>query len=196
MTDPGTRSSARPRWLDWHGRLTFRVKLALLVNLLIVLLILGTAFLVERRQRSAIVQEVEKRALVMAQALESAVAADLITYNYVSVEQTVQKFSKGPDLVYVFVFDKEGNAAAQFIRDQPLRQILQQRSEVKPGGAIVDQVHVPGTERETVYDVRLPVVVEGSAAPWGMIRLGVSLQGMYQEIARTRLQLAGFVVLG
>jgi len=196
MNETGTRSSARPRWLDWTGRLTFRVKLALLVNLLIVLLILGTAFLVERRQRSAIVQEVEKRALVMAQALDSAVAADLITYNYVSIEQSVQKFSKGPDVVYVFVFDKEGNVAAQFIRDQPLSQILQQRGEVKRGGAIIDQVHVPGTERETVYDVRLPVVVEGSADPWGGIRLGVSLQAMHQEIARTRWQIAAFVLLG
>jgi signal transduction histidine kinase len=128
--------------------------------------------------------------------LESAVAADLITYNYVSVEQTVQKFSQGPDVVYVFVFDKEGTAAAQFIRDQPLSQILQQRSELKPGGAIVDQVHVPGTERETVYDVKLPVMVEGSPQPWGLIRLGVSLQGMYQEISRTRWQIAGFVLLG
>ena len=196
MNDRGTGSSVRPRWLDWTGRLTFRVKLALLVNLLIILLILGTAFLVEQRQRFAIVQEVEKRALVMANALESAVAADLMTYNYVSVEQTVQKFSKGPDIAYVFVLDKEGNVAAQFIRDQPLRQILQQRSTLKLGEAIVDQVQVPGTERETVYDVRLPVAVEGSTNPWGMIRLGVSLLSMHQEIARTRWQIAGFVLAG
>ena len=181
---------------DWADHLSFRVKLGLLVNLIIVALILGSAFLVERRQRTAIVQEVEKRALVMAQALDSAVAADLITYNYVSIEQSVRKFSEGPDLVYVFVLDKEGNVAAQFIRDQPLNQILQQRSELRPGGAIVDQVHVPATEPETVYDVKLPVMVEGSSDPWGVIRLGVSLQGMHQEIARTRWQLAGFVLLG
>lgn len=196
MNETETGSTPGPRWLRWTGRLTFQVKLAFLVNLLIVLLILGTAFLVEQRQRSAIVQEVEKRALVMAHALESAVAADLVTYNYVAVEQTVEKFSKGPDLVYVVVFDKEGSVAAQFIRDQPLRQLLQQRGALKPGEAIVDQVYVPGTERETVYDVRLPVAIEGSVDPWGMIRLGVSLLGMYQEIARTRWQLVGFVVLG
>jgi signal transduction histidine kinase len=176
--------------------LTFRVKLALLVNLLIVLLILGTAFLVEQRQRSAIVQEVEKRALVMARALDSAVAADLVTYNYVSIEQSVQKFSKGPDLVYVFVFDKEGSVAAQYIRDYPLSRMLPQRGELKRGEAVVDQVHLPGMERETVHDVRLPVTVEGAPQAWGMIRLGVSLQAMHQEIARTRWQIAGFVVLG
>jgi signal transduction histidine kinase len=176
--------------------LPFRLKLALLVNLLIVLLILGSAFLVEQRQRSAIVQEVEKRALVMAQALDSAVAADLITYNYVSIEQSVQKFSKGPDLVYIFVFDKEGNVAAQYIRDSPLSQILPQRGALKRGEAFVDQVQLPGVERETVHDVQLPVTVEGAPQAWGLIRLGVSLQSMHQEIARTRWQIAGFVVLG
>ena len=59
----------RLRWLDWTERLSFRVKLALLVNLLVLLLIGSSAFLVEQRQRTAIVQEVEKRALVMAEAL-------------------------------------------------------------------------------------------------------------------------------
>jgi signal transduction histidine kinase len=196
MTADANRKRVFPAFPGWVGQLSFRFKLALLVNLLVVVLILGTAFFVERGQRSAIVQEVEKRALVMAQALESAVAADLVTYNYVSIEQTVQKFSKGPDLVYIFVFDKEGSVAAQFMRDQPLDQIRQQRGEVRPRGAIVDQVHVPGTEQETVYDVRLPVVVEGTANPWGGIRLGVSLQAMHQEISRTRWQIVGFVFLG
>jgi signal transduction histidine kinase len=183
-------------WARWVDGLTFRVKLTLLVNLLIVLLILGTAFLVERRQRSAIVQEVEKRALVMAQALDSAVAADLMTYNYVSIEQSVQKFSKGPDVVYVFIFDKEGNVAAEYTRDYPLSQILPQRGELKRGEAVVDQVQLPRQEGETVHDVKLPVTVEGAPQTWGMIRLGVSLQAMHQEIARTRWQIAGFVVLG
>lgn len=181
---------------EWADHLSFRVKLGLLVNLIIVVLILSSAFLVERRQRTAIVQEVEKRALVMAQSLESTVTSDLLTYNYVSIEQTVEQFRKKPDLVYAVVFDKEGNVAAQFMRDYPLSQILQRRNVLKPGGAIVDQVHVPATERETVYDVKLPVMVEGSPDPWGVVRLGVSLQGMHQEIAQTRWQLAGFVLLG
>jgi signal transduction histidine kinase len=132
----------------------------------------------------------------MARALDSAVAADLVTYNYVSIEQSVQKFSKGPDLVYVFVLDKEGSVAAQYIRDYPLSRMLPQRGELKRGEAVVDQVHLPGMERETVHDVRLPVTVEGAPQAWGMIRLGVSLQAMHQEIARTRWQIAGFVVLG
>jgi signal transduction histidine kinase len=180
----------------WANHLSFRVKLGLLVNLIIVVLILGSAFLIERRQRTAIVQEVEKRALLMAQSLASTVTNDLLTYNYVAIEQTTLQFSKKPDLVYVVVLDKEGSVAAQFIRAFPLSRMLQQLGELKPGTAVVDQVQLPGTERETVYDVRLPITVEGSSQVWGVIRLGVSLLGMHQEISQTRWQIAGFVLLG
>jgi len=192
------RGSKRPSWpwQEWVNHLSFRAKLSLMVNLLIILLIVGSALVVERRQRIAIVNEVEKRALVMAHALESATAADLVTYNYVSIEQTVLKFSKEPDLVYVLVLDKEGNTAAQFLRDYPLGRVLNQRAETrKPGSSSIEQISVPGTEQETVYDVNLPVKIEGSPEPWGTMRLGVSLKGMHQEIARTRWQIAGLGVL-
>jgi signal transduction histidine kinase len=183
-------------WQDWVNHLSFQAKLSLMVNLLIILLIVGSALVVERRQRTAIVQEVEKRAMVMAKALDSATAADLVTYNYVSIEQTVSKFSKEPDVVYAMVLDKEGNSAAQHLRDYPLSRFLQQRI---PGGKdhlpATVEIYLPASERETIYDVNLPVIVEGSPEPWGTIRLGISLKGMHQEIARTRWQIAGFGVL-
>jgi signal transduction histidine kinase len=196
MTAGASRVFCLSFFRNWADCLSFRVKLGLLVNLIIVVLILGSAFVVERRQRAAIVQEVEKRALVLAESLAATVTGDLLTYNYVSIEQTTLQFSKKPDLVYAIVLDKEGNVAAQFIRDYPLSRILQRPGSVKAGQAVIDQLHLPGTERETVHDVKLPVTVEGSPDVWGVIRLGVSLHGMYQEITRTRWQLVGFVVLG
>ena len=196
MNDGSTdHQRPRPSWREWADRLSFRVKLGLTVNLLIVLLILGSAILFEQRQRTAIVQEVEKRALVMARGLASSVTDDLLTYNYVSIEQSVAKFSKEPDLVYVFVLDKEGNAAAQFVREHPLARMLIGGKAPRAGEVALSQLQLPGTESNTVYDVRLPVMVEGSPDPWGLIRLGVSLQGVHREISRTRWQIAGFVVL-
>ena len=181
---------------EWAAHLSFRAKLGLMVNLLMIILILGAALLVERRQRTAIIQEVEKRTLLMAQGLDSAAAADLITYNYISIEQTLQKFSRQPDLVYAVILDKEGTVAAQFIRDYPVSRLMGQRTvERKANTPTIDQVQVPGTERETVYDVNWPVMVADSPERWGTIRLGVSLKTMHEEIARTRWQIAGFGVL-
>jgi signal transduction histidine kinase len=191
----GTRRTTLP-WFDWARHLSFQVKLGLMVNLLILVLIAGSLFLMERRQRTAIVQEVEKRALIMAQALESATTADLLTYNYVSIEQSVLKFSKEPDLVYAEVMDKEGGVAAEYIRDYPIRRILTGSTRPKTSVPTIDQLSLPGTERETVYDVRLPVMIEGSPEPWGTIRLGVSLKRMHAEIARSRWQIAGFGLVG
>jgi signal transduction histidine kinase len=196
MTVGETLRSIRSRIFEWFAHMSFRVKLGLMVNLLIVVLILGSALLLEQRQRSAIIQEVEKRALVTARGMASTVTDDLITYNYVSIEQTVSKLSKDSDLVYIIVLDKEGGVAAQFLREYPLSRMLSGREAPRTGGISAAQLHLPGTEGNTVYDVRLPVMVEGSSEPWGLVRLGVSLQGVQKEIARTRWQIAGFVFLG
>jgi len=196
MTAGTRRIFGQSYFRNWAGHLSFRVKLGLMVNLLIVVLILGSALLLEQRQRAAIIQEVEKRALVTAHGLASSVTDDLITYNYVSIEQTVSKFSKDPDLIYIIVSDKEGGVAAQFLREYPLSRLLTAREGPRGSSLSTTQLHLPGTEGNTVYDVRLPVTVEGSPEPWGLIRLGVSLQGVQREIARTRWQIASFVVLG
>jgi signal transduction histidine kinase len=185
-----------PAWRRWTDRLSFRLKLTLTVNLLIVALILGSALLLEQRQRSAIVQEVEKRALVMAEALASTSVNDLVTYNYVAIEQALKQFARKPDLVYAVITDKEGGIAAQYQRDDPLDRMLRRREIPSLGRPTVGQVELPATERQTVYDVRLPVTVEGSSSVWGTIRLGVSLQAMHEEIAHTRWQIAVFVLAG
>ena len=90
------------------------------------------------------------------------------------------------------MLDKEGNVAAQFLRNYPLDQHVGQRGMgPQPASPTIAQVHVPGTQQDTVYDVYWPVRVEGSPEPWGVIRLGVSLQGLRKDIAQTRWQIAG-----
>jgi signal transduction histidine kinase len=186
----------RPAWLDWVDRLSFRLKLALTINILIVCLILSSALLLEQRQRASIVQEVEKRALVMAEALASTTASSLVTYNYVAIEQGLRGFAKKPDLLYALVTDKEGNVAAHYQRDHPFDRVLRRAEISNPEKAMTGQVELPATERQAVYDVQLPVTVEGSSSVWGTIRLGVSLEGMHREIANTRWQIAIFVLVG
>ena len=148
MNEQGGGRQASPAWWDWLQHRSFRTKLALMVNLLLLLLVAGSAFLFEHRQRNATIQEVEKRALLMAQAMDSAIAADLMTYNYVSIEQSVRKFADKPDVVYVVVLDKEGNVAAQFLRNYPLAQHVGQRGPASRAvGPTIAQVHVPGTQQ-------------------------------------------------
>jgi signal transduction histidine kinase len=57
---------------------------------------------------------------------------------------------------------------------------------------LIRQRRIPGSRAETVYDVAVPVVIEGSAQRWGMVRLGVSLDSMHKQIDRTRWQILAF----
>ncbi|MBI4736464.1 MAG: HAMP domain-containing protein, partial [candidate division NC10 bacterium] len=153
----------------------------------------SAAFLMELRQRNAIVEEVKKRALILARGLADASANSLVTYNYVGVEQSLTVATRSPDVVYAVVLDKEGNIAASSVRSAPIQRLLA-GTEVTPPPAgtdpIIRQRHIPGSSDETVYDVWVPVAIEGSDQRWGTARVGVSLESMHQEIARTRWQIA------
>jgi len=175
-------------------QITLRTKFILILNLLVVLLVGSAAFLAEMQQRNAIIEEVKKRALIQARGLADASTNSLVTYNYVGVEQSLAVATRSPDVVYAVVLDKEGNIAASSIRDTPSRAILLDEKELAPAGTdpLIRQRHIPGSRPETVYDVAVPVMVEGSEQHWGRVRLGVSLDSMYKQIARTRWLIFGF----
>jgi signal transduction histidine kinase len=175
--------------------LTLRTKFILVGNILIVLLVVSAAFLLEIRQRNAIIEEVKKRALILARGLAEASANSLVTYNYVGVEQSLTVATGSPDVVYAVVLDKEGNVAASSVRSAPIQRLLGGTEGASPPvgtDPIINQRRIPGSSDETVYDVLVPVSIEGSSHRWGTARLGVSLQSMHEEIARTRWQIAAF----
>jgi signal transduction histidine kinase len=175
-------------------QITLRTKFILIVNLLVVLLVASAAILAEIQQRNAIIEEVKKRALILARGLADASINSLVTYNYVGVEQSLAVAIRSPDVVYAVVLDKESNIAASSIRDTPSRAILLDEKELAPAGTdpLIRQRRIPGSSDETVYDVWVPVTIEGSDQRWGTARVGVSLESMHRKIARTRWQIAAF----
>ena len=174
--------------------LTLRTKFILTTNLMVVLLVASAAILVEIQQRNAIIEEVKKRALILARGLADASTNSLVTYNYVGVEQSLSVATGSPDVVYAVVLDKEGNVAASSIRDTQSRRILLQEKEPAPAGTdpLIRQRLIPGSPAETVYDVAVPVMVEGYEQRWGMVRLGISLESMNRQISRTRSLIFAF----
>lgn len=179
-------------------QVALRRKFILVLNLLVVLLVTSAALLAEMQQRKAIIEEVKKRALILARGLADASTNSLVTYNYVGVEQSLGVATKSPDVVYAVVLDKEGNIAASSMRDAPGRRTLLDEKEMATVGTdpLIRQRHIPGSDAETVYDVTFPVMIEGSEQRWGVVRLGVSLESMYKQIARTRWQIFAFGLMG
>ena len=169
-------------------QVTLRTKFILILNLLVVLLVVTAALLAEMQQRNAIIEEVQKRAIILARSLADASTNSLVTYNYVGVEQSLAIAIKSPDVVYAVVLDKEGNIAASSVREAQSSRILLEDKEAVPTGAdpLIRRRQIPGSRAETVYDVSVPVMVEGSDQRWGMVRLGISLESMQKQIAGTR----------
>jgi two-component system, NtrC family, sensor kinase len=91
-------------------------------------------------------------------------------------------------VVYAVVLDKEGNIAASSMRETLSRGILLEDKEAVPSGTdpLIRRRQIPGSRAETVYDVSVPVMLEGSGQRWGMVRLGISLESMQKQIAGTR----------
>lgn len=178
-------------------QVTLRAKFILIFNFLVVLLVASAAFLAEIQQRNGIIEEVKKRALILARGLADASANSLVTYNYVGAEQSLAVAIRSPDVVYAVVLDKEDNIAASSIRGMPSRWNLLDDKETITAGRdpLIRQQHIPGSRAETVYDVAVPVMIEGSEQRWGLVRLGVSLDSMYKQIARTRWQIFAFGLL-
>jgi len=174
--------------------ITLRAKFILILNLLVVLLVASAALVAEMQQRNAIIDEVKKRALTLASGLAYASANSLVTYNYVGVEQSLTVATSSPDVLYAVVMDKEGNIAASSIRDTRSRAIFLEEKEPPVNGTdpLLRQRNIPGSSAETVYDVAVPVMIEGSDQRWGMVRLGISLESMHRQIARTRWQIFAF----
>lgn len=179
----------RPRF----GRL--RTKLVLGTVLVIAGLMAAVGVVVDRRQRATIVEEGQRRGRALAESLAAVSAGPLLLYHYTALEQHVVRFGREPDIVYAMVVDREGRVAAHSLApgqvgarpDDPV-------SARALAGAPVIQT-APGPEGEAIYDIAVPILVEGDR--WGTARVGLSRRRLDAQLAATRRELAllGIVAL-
>ncbi|MBI5166434.1 MAG: HAMP domain-containing protein [candidate division NC10 bacterium] len=169
-------------------RLGLRLKFFVLTNLLLATLIISGALLVEWSQRGAIIAEMQKRALSIARGLAAVSTSDLLTYNYVSMEQNVNKVAQEADVVYAIIMEMDGAVAAHSRQGEQVGKILKDDASIKAREAekaFIEQYRLSGTG-EMVYEAVVPVYIPNASEKWGTVRVGISPQRMYGEIARTR----------
>ena len=175
-------------------RLTIQNKfLGLTILLVLALILLGT-LVTESRQRGAIVEELQKRALMGAQSLAASTAEAFLTYNFVDLERVVTVAKRQPDVAYIIVHDKEGKIAAHSHRpdllggnidDPPTMAALRAREPVLQSYRLREG-------EPPVYEAIVPVFLERSVEKWGTVRVALSSASVVREIRTTRWQLAGF----
>ena len=168
-----------------------RTRLILYSTLLILFLMALVFIVVEKRQSETIQEEAKKRGMAIAQNLASVSTNALVTYNYVVLEQNAEKVALEEDIAYVIVHDKENKVAAYSQHDEKQGMVL--TDEVSQKAVMAKEPLIQSTlsegERVRLLNISIPVYIKESEEKWGTIRIGLSLERMYEQISKTRLNL-------
>src|SRR5882672_9414705 len=99
---------------------------------------------------------------------------------------------------YAIILDRDSRVAVYSGHDEKQGLVLQDAVSQRAAQAKAPLMqHVPRTQGDAEhYDIAVPVFVPGTSEKWGTVRVGLSLEEMHREIARTRLQVLLLGVLG
>src|SRR5262249_33100184 len=94
---------------------------AVLVIALVMAVLIGV---VERRQRASILDEVQRRGLVLAHSLAAVSSRPLLLYNFTALEQNVARVGTDADVAYALILDAEGKVAASSVSPAQIGTVL------------------------------------------------------------------------
>ena len=168
-----------------------QTRLILYSTLLIVLLMALVFLVVGKRQSESIQEEAKKRGMAIAQNLASVSTNALLTYNYVVLEQNAERVALEEDILYVIIHDKEDKVAAYSQHGEKQGMVLTDevsQKAVRTKEPLIQSTH-SGVKRAPLLDISVPVYIKESQEKWGTVRIGLSLERMYEQISETRLNL-------
>src|SRR5262245_39985504 len=181
-----------PRRLFHRHWGNLRVKFTVVIVALQLALMGVITIVIERHQRAGILEQARLRALSLTLSLAALSEGDLFGYNLVKLEQTAEKMvADDQDVLYVIVHLHDGRVAVfsgrDDLRETQLSDPISQRALQATAPLVQELLGVETTVHG--YDVAIPMFAPHSAKKWGTIRLGFSLQRVYERIYHTRLTL-------
>jgi two-component system sensor histidine kinase AtoS len=178
-------SNKSPKPIRLQTRLIF-------YSTLLIILIMALVFLlVEKRQSEIIQEEAKKRGMAIAQNLASISTNALLTYNYVALEQNAERVAHEEDILYIIIHDKENKVAAYSQHGEKQGMVLTDelsQKAVRTKEPLIQFTH-SGVKGSPLLDISIPVYIRESEEKWGTVRVGLSLERMYEQISKTRLNL-------
>ena len=148
----------------------------------------GLIVMVERHQRTAIIEETERRGEVLARNLAAMSYGPLLLYNYTALEQSVARVAGEADVVYAVVLDAEGKVAAHSRNAARVGELLPGDVDRAAARTLEPLRQDTIDRRRPAYDFAVPVLVNDQK--WGTVRVGLSKARMQTQISRTRSELA------
>ena len=151
---------------------------------------------IEQRQTKTLLSQTEKRGIAVTKSIAAASTNFLLSYNYIALHQIAEKAVQEEDIHHVIILDKEHNVAAYSEHPEHQGKMLHNPTNQRALESqipLVQMTHVADRrgKKLKVMDVAIPVYLEEATTKWGTVRVGLSLNSMYQELFRTRLILIG-----
>jgi two-component system sensor histidine kinase AtoS len=174
-------------------------KFFLAFSAFVICLIASLLVTVEQRQRTAIVRQMEKRGVAIATHLAAVSTRSLLLYNFVALKQDAEKVSQDKDVRYAIILERQGRVAAYSGHDEHQGLILQDAVSQRAAQTMEPLVQeLTDPQAGKFYDIAIPVLVSAHGTPekWGVVRIGLSLHDMQEEIQQTRVQIVLLGVLG
>ncbi|MFW6323995.1 MAG: HAMP domain-containing protein, partial [Desulfovibrionales bacterium] len=175
--------------------ISLRTRFFLITSLLLVLVLGGLAGVLSHLQSHSMKEHLEKRGFSIARSLVATSVNNLLTYNYVALEQAANKSAHSPDILYVIIHDKEGKVAGysgkpelqgEFLTDDLTRSVLQSDQPGSRSGF---------SDGDPVLETSYPVQIPSSSMRWGVIRVGMSLTPMIRQIRQTQMGIFGLGIV-
>lgn len=165
---------------------------------LVICLVAAQSLVMERRQRSSIIRQMEKRGVAIATHLAAVSSKSLLTYNFISLEQDVEKISQDPDVLYAIIIDRDNRVASYSDHHEKQGVLLHDPISQHSARATTTLIQrlLDHHGQSAYYDITVPVYITGHDEKWGAARIGLSLHDMYEEIYRTRWQVFFLGLLG
>src|SRR5262249_11570663 len=172
---------------------SLRTKLLIGTVLIIAGLMAAVTAVVEHRQRTTIIEEVHRRGTAMAEGLAGVSAGALLLYNFTALEQNVVRFDQETDVAYAVILDRLGQVVAHSRNPGAVGSTPSDPVSLRALDAAPTLQETAGPDGEALYDIAVPILVEGSR--WGTVRLALSRHGVDAEIASTRRELAALAAV-
>jgi signal transduction histidine kinase len=183
----------------WPTRLSLSSRFLLALTLLLTLLVTAILFIIGRREVNIIFEESRNRGVLIARHIASLNIEPLTFWETDTIKKNIDG-QIDADLVYVMFYDR-------FTAPLVWTDFLQGRRDITCCSHLPETVDESTTHFEAkvllegkrklhILEVEMPVFAKGSTVKWGSIKIGLSLDDMRTEVAKTGLMLILIGLIG
>lgn len=174
-----------------------RLSTKLIINNILLASLLMTAMIliVEKQMRKSIMDEFAKHGLFVTMNLAAINSNYVTTYDYVNIEQNVDRVAKENGLLYTAVLFFDGEVAAYSGQEESKEIFLNGVLYEQRLGISAPLIQYGELDGKQFCDIAVPILLKGKN--WGTVRAGFSLKDIHTNVLKTRqllLSVGGIVL--